>query len=130
MFRKESGVGKTAGLVCILAFSAPSPVKEKTIFFVHTAGYSFSFYLGRELGQTFRKTTKQDPAIFTRPLRRGNSEIRVSLLLGALKSRWDTETANQTYRIPGCEAVSLTKASFHPELRQGTVANKHDAEDK
>lgn len=127
---RSSRVGKTAGLVSILAFSAPSPVKEKTIFFVHTAGYSFSFYLGRKLGQTFRKSTKQDPATFTRSPRRGNSEIRMSLLLCALKSRWDTETANQTYRIPGCEAVSLTKASFHPELRQGTVANKHDSEDK
>lgn len=30
---RSSRVGKTAGLVSILAFSAPSPVKEKTIFF-------------------------------------------------------------------------------------------------
>lgn len=52
---RSSRVGKTAGLVCILACSAPSPVKEKTIFLFTPRATAFPFfYLGRELGRPFR----------------------------------------------------------------------------
>ena len=130
---RSSRVGKTAGLVCILAFSAPSPpVKENNNFFFCPHRGPQLFLLPRpgaradlsEVYQTRPGNLYPPPAPreFRDP---GGPPSRRSEEQG-----WDTETANQTSRIPGCEAVSLTKASFHPELRQGTVANKHVSEDK